>query len=408
MFASCANLSSVTCLATDISALDCVTGWLSGVSAFGTFTKSEQMHNWPVGTENGIPSGWEVKGNQEPTGTPLTLEAVSSAATVTFVNKADGPVWYKINGGEKQTIASGETKEIALAAAGDKVAFYGNNAAYAKDLLDDGLVLISYYSSNIACSAPCYVYGNVMSLVSSYDYDNAKILYKKAFNGLFQNNANIKNKDGEDLLLPATTLAERCYYAMFRGCTSLTAAPALPATTLAQSCYYQMFLGCSSLTAAPALPATTLADSCYAWMFSGCCSLTTPPETLPATTLAKECYRSMFSSCSRLTAAPALPATTLAASCYDSMFVYCSSLTAAPSLPATTLTEGCYTNMFKECSSLSNITCLATDISADNCLTGWVGGVNASGTFTKAASMTSWPQGESGIPSGWTVVDYQP
>ena len=34
---------------------------------------------------------------------------------------------------------------------------------------------------------------------------------------------------------------------MFRNCTSLTQAPALPATTLADSCYYSMFDGCTSL-----------------------------------------------------------------------------------------------------------------------------------------------------------------
>ena len=46
---------------------------------------------------------------------------------------------------------------------------------------------------------------------------------------------------------------------------------------------------------------------------------------------------------------------------------------------------------------------LATDISAENCLTGWVDSVAATGTFVKAASMTSLPTGASGIPSGWTV-----
>lgn len=65
-------------------------------------------------------------------------------------------------------------------------------------------------------------------------------------------------------------MADRCYYSMFYGCTSLTAAPSLPATTLAGYCYYYMFYGCTSLTAAPSLPATTLADYCYASMFRYC------------------------------------------------------------------------------------------------------------------------------------------
>lgn len=60
---------------------------------------------------------------------------------------------------------------------------------------------------------------------------------------------------------------------MFRGCTSLTAAPVLSATTLANACYYAMFDSCTSLSTAPYLPATTLAPSCYYSMFHYCTSL---------------------------------------------------------------------------------------------------------------------------------------
>ena len=54
---------------------------------------------------------------------------------------------------------------------------------------------------------------------------------------------------------------------------------------------------------------------------------------------------------------------------------------------------------------VSHITCLATDISALFCTGNWVNGVAASGTFTKASSMTSWTSDVDGIPNGWTVVD---
>ena len=98
-----------------------------------------------------------------------------------------------------------------------------------------------------------------------------------------------------------------------------------------------------------------------------------------------------------------LPATTLASSCYRYMFSYCSSLTTAPALPATKLVDNCYWGMFTGCTSLNSITMLATDIPAPTCLDDWVSGVAATGTFTKAASMTSLPSGASGIPTGWTV-----
>ena len=62
--------------------------------------------------------------------------------------------------------------------------------------------------------------------------------------------------------------------------------------------------------------------------------------------------------------------------------------------------------MFYGCSSLTSITCLATEISADECVSDWLSGVADTGTFTKAADMEDWPDGDSGIPTGWTVEDY--
>ena len=75
------------------------------------------------------------------------------------------------------------------------------------------------------------------------------------------------------------------------------------------------------------------------------------------------------------------------------------------SLPATTLASNCYQYMFYGCRRLNSITCLATDISASNCTRYWVQNVASSGTFTKAASMSSWTKSANGIPSGWTVQD---
>lgn len=46
---------------------------------------------------------------------------------------------------------------------------------------------------------------------------------------------------------------------MFYDCSSLTEAPALPATTLADSCYYEMFKGCSSLIVTETAP-------CQQWL----------------------------------------------------------------------------------------------------------------------------------------------
>ena len=204
--------------------------------------------------------------------------------------------------------------------------------------------------------------------------------------------------------LPAITLAPYCYQQMFQG-TSLTTAPKLPATTLAEGCYQNMFWNCDGLTAAPELPATTLAKYCYQGIFRDCDGLTSAPE-LPATTLAPYCYNGMFHESDGLTTASELPATVLADYCYNQMFRGCTGLTVAPELPATTLATGCYRHMFWDCKKLDHITMLATDISAPKCLEEWVVGVASTGTFTKAAVMTSLTTGVSGIPEGWTVKNY--
>lgn len=200
------------------------------------------------------------------------------------------------------------------------------------------------------------VEGNIMSLLFGDNFSGQTDLtgYNNAFVFLFSRYGYYgKIVNAENLILPASTMVDECYNSMFYNCTSLTAAPVLPATTLAENCYGGMFSGCTSLTTAPELPATELAVGCYYGMFAGC-----------------------------------------------------TSLTAAPELPATTLAEFCYGTMFRGCTSLNSITCLATNITADKCLSSWVDGVAASGTFIKAASMSSWTTGNSGIPSGWTVVDY--
>lgn len=220
------------------------------------------------------------------------------------------------------------------------------------------------------------VVGNVMSLVSGDSFTEANSVATYQFYRLFVACAGLTS--AENLVLPATTLASNCYSYMFAYCASLTTAPELPATTLADSCYSSMFDGCIRLTTAPELPATTLATSCCSYMFNGCTSLTTAPE---------------------------LHATTLTYNCYGYMFKGCTGLTTVPELPATTLVGNCYRQMFEGCSNLNYIKCMATDISAVASIYGWVNGVAASGTFVKNASMTSWPSGADGIPTGWTVVD---
>ena len=388
----------------------------------------------------------------------LTFNILSAGTINWTASKTDAAktIDYKLNDGEWTPITSntGSSAPTINVVEGDKLQFRGNNATYA---INDYFSLPN--SSFSGSTASFEVEGNIMSLIYGDDFkNNSTISSACTFAGLFQKCAKLVSVENLILpsttltnkcynsmfsnctslttvpsnLLPATTLTDNCYSSMFYNCTSLTVAPELPATTLATHCYdsmflyckllttapkelpattlaerccYRMFYGCTSLTTAPALPATTLANGCYYQMFYICTSLTAAPA-LPATTLATQCYEDMFISCTSLTAAPSiLPATTLAERCYAKMFKSCSSLTVAPELPATTLTNACYLQMFGGCTSLNYIKCLATDISATNCTYNWVGGVAATGTFVKSPNMTSWSTGENGIPTGWTVQD---
>ena len=291
----------------------------------------------------------------------LTFRA-REAGTFSFSNAMSysldsGTTWTTLEGGTSTpTIASGET-----------VMWKGNSRPY-----EGGGI------GTFSSTGEFDVEGNAMSLLFGDDFEGETSLTGKdyAFQTLFNGCSNLIS--AENLVLPATTLADSCYNEMFFGCTSLTTAPELPATTLVDLCYYSMFRGCTSLTTAPSLPATTLADDCYNEMFMGCTSLTT---------------------------APSLPATTLATTCYAYMFNGCTSLTTAPELPATTLANWCYYGMFWDCTSLNYIKCLATNKSATYCTSYWVRNVASSGTFIKDAN-TTWPSGTSGIPENWTVQDY--
>ena len=295
--------------------------------------------------------------------TGLTFEAKAANSTVTFEAidiedemtgggfyptleySTDGLTWNSYTDGTA----------ITLANVGDKVMFRGDNETLGYKYFFDDPHGVSYWyvdgSKFHITSGECYVYGNVMSLLYKDDYATATTVQDYAFPMLFFDNPNIYNHPEKLIVLPATTLAESCYERMFYNCLNLTVAPELPATTLAPNCYYFMFENCTSLATAPELPATTLADCCYFSMFSRCTSLTTAPE-----------------------------------------------------LPATTLVIGCYFEMFKNCYNLNYIKCLATDISAIGCTEDWLDGVSSTGTFVKHPSAT-WPTGNDGIPSGWTVVD---
>ena len=275
--------------------------------------------------------------------TPLTFQAYK-ASSLTIDNPIGLTILYRINGGA--LTATDEDITIPLAK-NDKIELYGDNESYYVRLN-----YINYYS-HIKSAEGCYVYGNVMSLISSSGFKDVKKItgLTEALSELFKESL-MENHPTKDLVLPATSLREHCYNSMFMSCTKLTRAPELPATSLGSWCYCSMFSGCTSLKKAPELPATTLTDNCYRFMFRGCTSLET-----------------------------------------------------APVLPAPTLEYLCYESMFEGCTSLNKVVCYAIDISAENCTRNWLNNVSATGTFDKTEGFTGWTSGVNGIPEGWTVTE---
>ena len=320
----------------------------------------------------------------------FTIEALEDGLTAKLSTNA---CEYCVDGGTWNTLTKA-TNTVSINK-GQTLSFRGNLTPN-----------LSYGIGTFTISKKCNVKGNIMSLLYGDDFTYKTDLTGKdyAFYRLFYNCTKIV--DTSELILPATTLASRCYYYMFGNCTGLTTAPELPATTLARECYQSMFYGCSSLVNAPELPATTLASRCYYYMFYGTnvlpdCSnidftkhnngglaglfavtkvtdddlyniLPINPDTgkywLPATTLSSSCYDSMFYKCSSLVTAPELPATTLADYCYQYMFQDCTGLTTAPELPASDIKFSfCYQSMFNGCSSLTHAPELPATTLANSC-----------------------------------------
>ena len=132
----------------------------------------------------------------------------------------------------------------------------------------------------------------------------------------------------------------------FRGCFSLTTAPAIPSGVTNMS---HCFRECDLLTTAPTIPSSvTNMFGC----FMDCNKLTTAPTIPSSVTDMGHC----FGSCSSLTTAPAIPnSVTDMGYCFSS----CSSLTTAPAIPSSvTNMFGCFTH----CTSLTTAPAIPSSV----------------------------------------------
>ena len=171
-------------------------------------------------------------------------------------------IQYSINGGTWTEITATSTPTTINVTSGDVVRFKGTNTSYAKDK--------SNYSGFESGTATFDVEGNIMSMVYGDNFiGNNTLTGTYNFCSMFKLS---KVVSAENLILPATTLTNYCYRAMFSKATLLDTPPVLPATTLSQGCYYYMFEECA-FTTAPDLLATTIPSQAYYAMFISCSNL---------------------------------------------------------------------------------------------------------------------------------------
>ena len=221
------------------------------------------------------------KGNQSDAADlniPLTFEAKVDNTKIYFVSNCmpytcsidistdGGETWNEVT---STSWGEGEETPIITLNAGEKILVRGENPNGLSSIESVGN---TYVTTGIFwIRGEAYVYGNIMSLLSKDEYASLKSVPSYAFYNLFyggngydgkpMNNLSLFSHPSKKLLLPATTLEQNCYYGMFYGCTSLTAAPDLPATTLVNNCYGYMFYGCTSLDYIKALFTTTPGNS---------------------------------------------------------------------------------------------------------------------------------------------------
>jgi len=174
-------------------------------------------------------------------------------------------IQYSINDGDWTVWTSTSDGATISVQAGNIVRLRGTAYPYATSN--------SAYSGFEGGTATYEIEGNIHSLIYGDDFAGNNTMPDNTymFCSLFKKS---KATSAENLILPATTLRDYCYRALFSYATSLVKPCALPATTLATGCYWYMFEKCA-ITAAPELLAAALVQECYGNMFNGCSNLNT-------------------------------------------------------------------------------------------------------------------------------------
>ena len=325
------------------------------------------------------------------------MENIGDNANGAKIIKAGNPTnpitveWSKDKSSWYEFILDGNSIPLAV---NEKVYFRGNNSTFSDS---NGVYSFWVDNNNDYGYAHHNVGGNIMSLLDK-TCQSTTLPTSYVFKELFHPNgwSNWWVYNSYDLKLPAMTMTDHCYEAMFYECYHMVTHPELPASSLAESCYYAMFRS-TQLQTAPILSAANCAQRCYARMFEYCHALQTAPELTGST--AYECYNDMFIDCSALTTPPSVLPDPNPYWAYGGMFYGCTALTDSPVIMVDSANFG--QSVFKFCSSLSSITVPnMTQWGGADDTTDWVEGVAAEGVFNCPPALPK-EFGNSRIPVGW-------
>lgn len=258
------------------------------------------------------------------------------------------------------SITTTSTAQYISISTGDVIRFYRAETTPWSISSDSG------WYNRIGGSAEIKVYGNIASLIGFSEtipaYCFRYLLYQSQI------------VDASELELPWTTLSDSCFIRLFMGSTKLAKLPYLPATTLANNCYTYMFRGCTALKTIAKMGVQTITcNNAFVEMYA-----LTGIETV---TIPKMHFNSgrmtgFMRNCTSLK--------TVTVDTYDE-----------------TLPANAYQHLFRGCSGLETVICKAKNFET-NTFSDWFLDASATGTFIKDKD-TTWPTGNSGIPSGWTV-----
>ena len=414
LFFNCSSLNSITVYADDISANNCTNDWLSGVASSGTFNNMGSA-TYTINSASGIPSGWTEKkpdylyventyaGSNTITFTTTQSGTPASGTYATSVEcSKDKLTWNTINFDtlNPQTITLEQ---------GEKLYLRNNTGVFNFHDVRNGTV--DYYTS-ITSTNTINVGGNTNSL---FDYTNMSGVDVSSTVGglcrLFNQSVNLVN--AKDIVIPQTTYPDFFLDEMFNHCESLVTTPNLNnVVNIGYASCSQMFGYCYSLVTPPDFNSVTYTGtrSGFSWCFHDCNSLTRTPSFNSLTSIGPLGFNQTFTNCSNLTDImfDTSSITNLPESAFNQSFMNTKIETGLHLGNVTELGKASLYKLYANCSFLSVVYCPNVSSWDESITRNWLSGAGTSVSGTKTAykySNISIPTSNSGIPTGWTVVN---